>query len=52
MDRILAVISFAVLAAFLFILGRGVPHPDLIIILLLTAILVAWDFFSATRRKG
>ena len=52
MKRILAIFAFAVFAVFLLILVIGVPRPDLITIVLITAALVAWDFITSSGRRG
>ena len=51
MTRLLALIAFAVFTGFLAILAFEVPSPDLIAVILLTTALVAYDFFSSTRKK-
>jgi hypothetical protein len=51
MNRLLALFAFLVFAAFLGILIMGVPSPDLIVIVLLTAGLVAWDMLTSSGRK-
>ena len=51
MNRLLALLAFIVLAGFLGILIVGVPHPDLIAIVLLTVGLVAWDMISSSGKN-
>jgi hypothetical protein len=51
MNRLLALFAFLVFAGFLAILVIGVPHPDLIAIVLLTVGLVAWDMLSSSGKK-
>jgi hypothetical protein len=49
MNRLLALFAFAVFTAFLMILAFEVPSPDLIIVILLTLVLVAYDFFNSSN---
>lgn len=49
MNRVLALLAFAVLAGFLLILAFKVPSPDLVTVIVLTLLLVAYDFWSANR---
>ena len=51
MNRLLALFAFLVFAGFLAILVIGVPHPDLIAIVILTVGLVAWDMLSSSGKK-
>ncbi len=51
MNRLLALFAFVVLAGFLDILAAGVPHPDLIAVILLTVALVAWDMISVEQEQ-
>ena len=51
MNKLLAFIAFATFAAFVLILAVEVPSPDLVAIIVLTLILVAYDFVSANRGK-
>lgn len=51
MNRLLALISFVIFAIFLGILGFNVPEPDLVIVILFTLALVAYDFFTSANRK-
>lgn len=48
MNRLLALIAFATLAAFLGILAMEVPEIGLIAIICLTVALVAWDFITSS----
>jgi len=48
-DRIMALAAFLTLAAFLGILLWFVPRLDLGGVVAATLLLVAWDFFTATR---
>lgn len=48
-DRILALVGFAVLAAFLAVLVWHVPRLDLGAVIAVTLAFAAWDFF---RRKA
>ena len=51
MNGVLAFVAFVAFAAFVLILGMEVPSPDLVAIIVLTVVLVAYDFVSAIRRK-
>lgn len=51
MNRALAVVAFLFFAAFLAILGFGVPSPDLLIVITLTLCLAAFDFWKSVRRR-
>lgn len=50
LNKLVALIAFLVLGGFLAILASEVPSPDLIIVILLTVALVAYDFISASFR--
>ncbi len=50
LDRILALVAFGVLAAFLAVLIFKVPRVDLIVVVGITLALAGWDFFS--HRRG
>ena len=50
LNKLVALIAFLVLAGFLAILAFEVPSPDLIVVILLTAALVAYDFVSSAFR--
>ena len=49
MNRILALFAFVIFAIFLGILAFNVPSPDLLIVLGLTIVLVAFDFVTSCR---
>jgi hypothetical protein len=51
MNRILAVIAFLVLVAFLAILLIHVPRLDLGAVIALTVILAGWDLFTTHRSR-
>ncbi|MEB8385691.1 hypothetical protein OO012_00500 [Rhodobacteraceae bacterium KMM 6894] len=51
MNRILALLAFAGVAAFLLILAFKVPSPDLIIVIGLTLAFVAYDFVTSSSNK-
>ena len=48
MNRLLALIAFATLAAFLAILAIEVPSPDLVAVIVLTVALVGYDFLTSS----
>lgn len=50
MNRILALFAFVVIAGFLGILAQKVPSPDLVIVIVLTLILVAYDFITSSNQ--
>ena len=50
MNRLLALFAFVVLAGFLGILVLAVPSPDLVAVVALTAVLVAYDLYSSAGR--
>lgn len=50
LDRVLTLVAFGVLAAFLAILIYKVPRVDLILVVGITLALAGWDFFG--RRRG
>ncbi len=50
MKRILALLAFAVLVAFLGILARKVPEPDLIAVIVLTLALAGWDLATSSGK--
>ena len=52
MNRILAVISLIVLVGFLGILLYEVPRIDLAIIIGITVLMTAYDFFKPSRRSS
>jgi len=45
MDRVLAILAMLVLFGFLGILAFSVPSPDLLIVIAVTLLLAAYDFF-------
>lgn len=47
MNSALAFLAFIVFAGFLAVLAIEVPSPDLVIVILFTLVLVAWDFFTS-----
>ncbi|MEM9393805.1 MAG: hypothetical protein AAGA38_08110 [Pseudomonadota bacterium] len=51
MNKLLAAIGFFFIAAFLGILGWKVQEPDLMAVIVLTLVLVAFDFASSARDK-
>ena len=55
-DKILALVSFALFAIFLAILGIWVESMSLKIVLIITALMCGYDFwldaFSATNKKN
>jgi hypothetical protein len=51
-DRILPIFAFAVLCGFLGILIWFVPRLDLGIVLLLTLLIVGYDFFFHNQRRN
>ena len=52
MNRILALLAFVAIAAFLLILAVNVPSPDLIIVVVITLGFIGYDFFTSSRNKG
>jgi hypothetical protein len=52
MDRLMALLALAVLAAFLGILVWKVPRPDLVAVTGITLGLALWDFISGDGRKS
>ena len=52
MNRLMALVAFAVFLAFVGILVFEVPEPDLIAVALLTVGLLAYDMISSSGRKG
>lgn len=51
MNRLIALFAFAALAAFLGILAFEVPSPDLIAVIVLTILLVGYDFITSSGKK-
>lgn len=52
MNKIMALMAFAVLAAFLGILLWHVPAIDLIIVTVVVIGLAAWDFLTSAGKNG
>jgi len=52
MNRFLALFAFIVFAGFLYILAAGVPRTDLIVIILITLALVAWDMITSSKNRS
>jgi hypothetical protein len=50
-NRILALLAFAGLAAFLLVLAVKVPSPDLLIVIGVTLAFVAYDFVTSSGKK-
>ncbi len=50
MTRLLALFAFGIFAAFLAILAIEVPSPDLVLVVVLTVALVAYDFWTSARK--
>lgn len=48
MNRILALFAFLVFAGFVGILAFEVPSPDLVIVIVFTTLLVAYDFITSS----
>ncbi len=51
MNRFLALITFVIFCGYVAILGYGVPSPDLIAVILLTVVLVAYDFITSSGPR-
>ena len=51
MNRILALLALAVFIGFVGILAFKVPSPDLVIVIVFTTVLVAYDFLSSAFKK-
>ncbi len=51
MNRLIALIAFAALAGFLGILAFEVPSPDLIAVIVLTVLLVGYDFVTSSGKN-
>jgi hypothetical protein len=51
LERLLTTVALAVLCAFLGILIWKVPSPDLIVVVAVTALLAAFDFFRPRRTN-
>ncbi len=52
MDRLMALLALAVLAAFLGILVWKVPRLDLMAVTAITLGLALWDFIGSSGRKS
>lgn len=52
LDRTLAIVSLAGLAAFLAVVVVFVPDADLVIVTLLVLAMVAYDFLAPAFRNG
>ena len=52
MTRLLFLFAFLVFAGFVGILAFEVPSPDLIAVIVLTLVLVAYDLFTSSRNKS
>lgn len=51
MNRLIALFAFAALAGFLAILAIEVPSPDLVAVIVLTVLLVGYDFLTSSGKK-
>lgn len=51
MNRLLALFAFLVFAGFLAILAIEVPSLDLVLVIALTLVLVAFDFVTSSKNK-
>lgn len=51
MNVVMALLAFLAIAGFLLILVAFVPSPDLIAVVVLTLVLVAYDFVTSARKK-
>lgn len=51
MNRLLAIFAFVIFLIFVGILAYEVPSPDLIIVIVLTTALVAYDFVTSSKNK-
>ena len=49
-ERLMALAAFATLIGFLGILIWNVPHWDLVLVVLITVLLVAWDFIATLMK--
>lgn len=49
-DRIMALVAFLFLLGFLAVLVIGVPHIDLIVVVLITLLLAGWDFWKHSGK--
>ncbi|WP_424929969.1 hypothetical protein [Amaricoccus tamworthensis] len=51
MNRILALFAFVIFAIFVGILAYRVPSPDLVAVIVLTLLLVGYDFLTSSGKK-
>jgi hypothetical protein len=51
MKRLLALFAFLVFGGFLVILAIEVPRMDLIAVIVLTVVLVVYDFITSSRKR-
>lgn len=51
-DRILATLALLTLAGSLGIIAWRVPHADLIVVIVITTLMVAYDFYRELRSKS
>ncbi|MGB3689022.1 MAG: hypothetical protein WBA02_06960 [Jannaschia helgolandensis] len=51
MNRFLALFAFVVFAIFVGILAFEVPSPDLVIVILITMALLAYDFITSSQNE-
>lgn len=51
MNRFLALFAFVVFTVFVGILAFKVPSPDLVIVIVFTLLLVAYDFITSSRNE-
>jgi len=51
MNRFLAFFAFAAFVCFVGILAFKVPSPDLVIVIVLTTALVAYDFITSSKNE-
>lgn len=49
-DRIMALVAYLVLLGFLAVLAIGVPHFDLILVVIITLGLAGWDFWKHSGK--
>ncbi|MHA3977079.1 hypothetical protein ACW9UR_05280 [Halovulum sp. GXIMD14794] len=52
MNRFLALLAFLVFCGFVGILVFAVPSPDLVIVVVFTVLLVAYDFATSSGNKS
>ena len=52
MNRLLPLIVFAVFCGFVGILAFEVPSPDLVVVILITTALVAYDFLTSSGKRN